>query len=98
MTLTLHSVCSPSGNLVAREIEGEMILVPLAAGTGDAQNEIFALNEIGRAIWGNLDGQRSLQVVADLLGEEFDAPRETIEADVLAFAQDMVDRGMLSAG
>ena len=98
MTLMLHSVCSPSENLVAREIEGEMILVPLTAGTGDAQNEIFTLNELGQALWGKLDGQRSLQAVADLLCEEFDAPRETIKTDLLAFARDMAERGMLSEG
>ena len=33
-----------------REIEGELIIVPLVAGIGDADDELFTLNETGKAI------------------------------------------------
>ena len=41
----------PSEDIVAREIEGELIIVPLAAGIGDMEDELFSLNETGREIW-----------------------------------------------
>ena len=37
----------PSEDVVAREIEGEFIIVPLAAGIGDMEDELYSLNESG---------------------------------------------------
>jgi len=96
--VTLQTVCVPSEDVVAREIEGEIIIVPLVAGIGDADDELYTLNETGKAIWDRLDGQRSLAAVAAELTGEFDAPAAEIEADVLGFAAEMAQRGILAAG
>ncbi len=95
--LTLDAVCAPSDNIVAREIEGDVIIVPLVAGISDADDELYTLNETGRAIWRVLDGRRTLGDVAVALTQEFDAPRAELEADVLGFAAEMVRRGILAA-
>jgi len=93
--LTLDSVCAPSQDIVSREIEGEIVIVPLTSGIGDAEDELYSLNDAGRSIWVLLDGKRSLrEVVITLLGR-FDAPRSEMERDVLSFVEEMVDRGML---
>ncbi len=39
-SVTLHSICAPSDDVVAREIEGAVIIVPLTAGIGDADDEL----------------------------------------------------------
>jgi hypothetical protein len=93
----LGTTCAPSQDVVAREIEGEIIIVPLVAGIGDADDELYTLNETARAIWERLDGKRTLGDVAAELAEEFDAPPEVLEADVLGFASEMVGRGILTA-
>jgi len=59
--LTLKTICIPSDDVVAREIEGDVIIVPLATGIGDAEDELYTLNPTGQAIWQKLDGQRTLQ-------------------------------------
>ena len=46
-TLTLDMICAPSEDVVAREIEGEIVIVPLASGIGDMEDELFTLNETG---------------------------------------------------
>ncbi len=92
---TLETVCLPSEDVVAREIEGEMILVPLVAGIGDADDELYALNDTGKAIWNALDGERTLGQVAKLLFEEFECTPEILREDVLGFAGEMVRRRML---
>ena len=97
MTLTLQTVCTPSDDIVAREIEGEIVIVPLTAGIGDAEDELYSLNETGQAIWKQLDGARTLAEVTDALVDEFDSPRPEIEADVLGFAGEMVRRRILVA-
>ena len=96
-TVTLVTVCVPSDDIVAREIEGEIIIVPLVAGIGDADDELYTLNETGQAIWAQLDGQKTLAEVAAALSAEFDAPADEIEADVLGFAAEMAERGILAA-
>ena len=53
-----RDVCRPSGDVVAREIEGESIIVPLVAGSGDMEDELFTLNDTGKAIWDQFDGRR----------------------------------------
>ena len=49
--IELAGVFSPSDEIVSREIEGEIIIVPLTSGMGDMEDELFTLNETGRAMW-----------------------------------------------
>jgi hypothetical protein len=91
----LKIVCIPSENIVARLIEDEVIIVPLVAGIGDADDELYTLNPTGQAIWQKLNGQRTLGEVVTLLEVEFEAPRPEIEADVLGFSAEMLRRGIL---
>jgi hypothetical protein len=49
--VNLTTICVPSDDVVAREIEGEIVIVPLVAGIGDAGDELYTLNENGQAIW-----------------------------------------------
>jgi hypothetical protein len=95
--VTLQTVCTPSENIVAREVEGEVIIVPLVAGIGDADDELYTLNKTGRAIWQMLDGQRTLGEVAAALVQEFQTSQAELEADVLGFAAEMARRGILAA-
>jgi hypothetical protein len=94
--VTVDTICVPSEDVVAREIEGDMIIVPLVAGIGDADDELYTLNETGKAIWKKLDGQKSLQQISNELKEEFSASDDDIKADVLGFATEMVRRGILA--
>jgi hypothetical protein len=93
--ITLEAILYPSEDVVAREIEGELILVPLTAGIGDMEDELYSLNPSGFAIWQKLDGQRSLGEVVAALAEEYDASRTALEADVLGFAVELTRRGIL---
>jgi hypothetical protein len=93
--VTLATICAPSTDVVAREVAGELIIVPLTAGIGDADDELYTLNDTGQAIWGKLDGNRTLGDVAAALGEEFDTSDADIEADVLGFATELVGRKIL---
>ena len=81
--LTLNAVCMPSENVVAREIEGETVIVPLTAGVGDTESELYSLNPVGQAIWKKLDGHRTLKDVAILLTKEFSAPLNQIESEAI---------------
>ena len=93
----LHAVLLPSQDVVAREIEGEIIIVPLTSGIGDLEDEIYTLNETSRAIWNLLDGKRTLREVFDALSDQFDAPREEIERDLIGLAEELLKRMIIVA-
>ena len=91
----VNTCYTPSNDVVAREIEGELIIVPIVSGIGDIEDELFTLNETGRAIWKELDGKRDLKDVVELLSAEFKAPTEEIEKDVVGFVEELLKRGIL---
>jgi len=94
--IALEAVYARSDDIVSREIEGEVIIVPLVAGIGDAEDELYTLNETGKAVWNRLDGAKSLKVIAAELAEEFDAPLEEIERDIVGLMAEFARRRMVS--
>lgn len=95
--LNLDAVCEPSADIVAREIEGEIVIVPLVAGIGDVEDELYTLNESGQIIWQKLDGRRTLKEVVASIAGEFDVPLSECENDVLGFASELTRRRILIA-
>ena len=95
MTISQNTIYAVSDDVVAREIEGEIIIVPLVAGIGDLEDELFTLNETGKAIWELLDGRRSLQEVTRELSERYTAEPEKIQTDVLGLVGELLRRGMV---
>jgi hypothetical protein len=93
--VNIDAAYCPSEDLVCREIEGELIIVPLVAGMGDMEDELFTLNETGKAIWGKLDGKKSLKAVASELSSEYQAPLGEIEKDVIGLITELLKRKML---
>jgi len=93
--VTLNSRCAPSEDVVAREIEGELVIVPLTSGIGDMEDELYTLNDSGKAIWDRLDGKRSLSNILDELITEYDIERNELEEDVIGLVNELVKRKML---
>ncbi len=91
----LDGVYRPSEDIVAREIEGEIVIVPLVSGIGDMEDELYTLNEAGRAVWRRLDGTKPLREVARELAAEFDAPAGVIEQDVVGLVEELAARKMV---
>ena len=94
-TISLDVAYVPSEEVVARVIEGELIIVPLTAGIGDLEDELYTLNETGKAIWNLLDGKMTLKDVAWKLSAEFEAPEEELQRDVLGLVTELYQRRML---
>jgi hypothetical protein len=95
MEITLDAKCAPSEDVVARLIEDELVIVPLVAGIGDTDDELYTMNETGKAIWSRLDGKRSLRAIAGELAVEFSAPPGEIEKDVLGLMSELAQRKMV---
>jgi hypothetical protein len=93
----LNAAYRPSEDVVVRDIEGELVIVPLVSGVGDMDDELFTVNETGRDIWDRLDGRKTLKEVAAELSSYYDAAVEDIEKDVLGFVGELVRRKILVA-
>lgn len=94
-TIDLNSNYIPSEDVVARKIEDEFLLVPIASGIGDMEDALYTLNETGRIIWQKLDTGKTLNDVINELLKEFDGPRKTIEADVCGIVAELLKMNMV---
>ena len=95
--VSLDGLYMPSEDVVARSIEGELIIVPLVAGIGDLEDELYTLNETGKAIWDRLDGTKKLKDVLAELSAEFEAPVGEIEKDLTGLVEELLRRKILVA-
>lgn len=90
-----NKIYQPSDDVVAREIEGELILVPISSGIGDLEDELYTLNEVGKAIWKKLDGRKNLKLITEELLDEYESDEGRIEEDVIGFIGELLKRGMV---
>jgi hypothetical protein len=85
--LNLTDVLGLTPGVVSRESEDELLVVLPEEG------KYIVLNGTGADVFQLMDGQRSLEDVASVLGERYNVPLERTRADVLTLAQKMLDRG-----
>jgi hypothetical protein len=85
----------PSADIVARVIDGQIIIIPLVAGIGDMEDELYTLNETGKDIWDRLDGTRTIEQIVKDLSAEFDATEDVLRTDVLGLVEELLKRKIL---
>ncbi|MFO7753412.1 MAG: PqqD family protein [Desulfobacteraceae bacterium] len=93
--IDINGIYVQSEDVVAREIEDEFILVPIASGIGDLEDAIYTLNETGKEIWKRLDHGKTVKSLVDELLTEFDAAYETIINDVCGILGELVSLNMV---
>lgn len=91
----LNTIYKLSEDVVAREVQGEFIVIPITSGIAESDDEIFSLNETGRAIWNKLDGKKSLKKIVEILTLEFEGSAEEIERDCLGLSEELFKRKMI---
>jgi pyrroloquinoline quinone biosynthesis protein D len=62
-----------------------------------APERLFDPDEIAVEVLKLCDGARTVGEIADKLAKEYNAPREDIEADIIAMLQDLADKGVVKA-
>ncbi len=90
--VNLHAHYIPSEDVIAREVEGELIIVPLFT---DYDDELFSVNDTGKAIWEKLNSKKSLKAIIDELKITFDASNGQIERDVIEFVEELLKKRIL---
>ena len=93
--IRMDMILSHSCDVVARVIDGALIIVPLTSGMGDMEDDLFSMNETGMAIWNMLDGHRTLAEVAATLASQYEASPGDIERDVAGIVEELLKRKMI---
>jgi hypothetical protein len=94
--VVFNGVYKVSDDVVAREIAGELVLIPISANVGDLESEVYTLNETGHAIWDNLDGVRNLGEITGVLSSIYEASEDgTVGEDVIGLASVLYERGLI---
>ena len=86
----------PSHDIVSREIDGEIVIVPLTAGIGDLSDDLFALNTTAKAVWLLLDGNTTLAQIVTILCGKYEASRKQIEHDVIGLMEELLARKIIT--
>lgn len=92
MAVDKNSVCEISEKIVVREIGEELILVPLFAGVGDLENQIFALEGTAKQIWRKIDGVKNVSQIVEELEQEYEGEHREILEDVMGLISEIEKR------
>ena len=83
------SILKPARDLRFRRIDDEAVVVRQRAG------EVLVMNETAARLLELADGRTSVADWVEVLAGEYEVDREALERDVLAFALDLAEEGML---
>lgn len=83
------SILKPARDVRFRRIDDEAVVVRQRAG------EVLVMNETAARLLELADGRTSVADWVEVLAGEYEVDREALERDVLAFAMDLEDEGML---
>lgn len=86
-----------NGEIVTRAIAGETFLVPIRGRLADMQ-KIFSLNPVGKFIWENLDGVKSLGEISEGIQSVFDVAKEEADADLGSFIAELREEELIVGG
>jgi Coenzyme PQQ synthesis protein D (PqqD) len=87
--ITLSTVLRRRSDVRYRHIEGEAVVVRQSSA------EVLVLNEVGASVLDLADGERDVRAWIDALSEVYDTDLAVLARDVLAFAAEMEDAGLL---
>ena len=90
MNTTLDRSVRIPDEVLFRELQGEAVILNLASST------YFGLDPVGTRIWQLCEAHGSLRSVWQAMQQEFDAPEETLQSDLLAFVDELSAKGLVT--
>ncbi|HYO78106.1 MAG TPA: PqqD family protein [Thermoanaerobaculia bacterium] len=84
-----------SPDVVCRQVGAESILVPIRHNVGNL-DFVYTLSPVAARVWTLLDGNRSIDAIANELSGEFEVDLSTAAADVAALLADLAGASLVS--
>lgn len=83
-------------NVVSRQIEGELIIVPVRSGVGD-MNSLYTLNPVGSVLWEFMAQEHSLPEMVQRVCDEFEVTTSQAKNDIKAFLDSMLEEKLIES-
>jgi hypothetical protein len=90
--VTLTTRPQRSERIIKQEAEGMAVLLSMDSGN------YYSLEELGVRVWELCDGRRSVEEIAAILGDEYDAAAETIQRDLIELLVDLINENLVDEG
>jgi hypothetical protein len=81
-------------DLMARNIAGETLIVPIRNRVGDL-NAIYTLNEVGARVWQMIDATTSATQIVEAISNEYDVTPTEAAVDVAELLDSMEAAGLI---
>lgn len=91
--LSLEDTFTRSPAVVAREFDGEMVLMPVAGSVVDMR-ALFVLNSVATKIWQRLDGVTSLATIVKEIAASHDVGENVAARDAAELVHSLLEAGL----
>ena len=90
MAISMKSKIVRSNDPIAEPVDDELVMADIDAG------KYYGLNDIGTAIWQNLEKQITVEDLCKRLCENYEVTQEQCSAEVVAFLKDLETSGLIN--
>lgn len=95
MTMVLNEVrFVRNREVVSRQIEGELVIVPIRRGVGDL-NSLYTLNPVGSVLWDYMSEGHTVTEMVERICEEFEVGASQARNDIEAFLDSLLEEKLI---
>jgi hypothetical protein len=80
--------------VVSRQIEGELVIVPIRRGVGDL-NSLYTLNSVGSILWEFMTESHTVPEMVNRVCDEFEVTSMQAQADIQEFLGSMLEEKLI---
>jgi hypothetical protein len=80
--------------VVSRQIEGELIIVPIRHGVGDL-NSLYTLNPVGSVLWDFMMEGHTVPEMVQRICDEFDVTTAQAQGDIHDFLDSLLEEKLI---
>lgn len=85
-----------SPEVVARKIQGELIIVPIRRGVGDL-NSLYTLNPVGAVLWDFMNEGHTVAEMVKRVCDEFEVTASEAQADIQSFLDSLMQEKLVES-
>ncbi len=81
-------------DVVSRQIQGELVIVPIRRGVGDL-NSLYTLNSVGSVLWDYMSESHSLPEMITRVCDEFEVTAAQAQSDIEGFLDSLLEEKLI---
>ena len=82
--------------VVSRDIQGELVIVPIRSGVGDL-NSLYTLNPAGSVLWDFMNEGHTIGEMVERVCDEFDVTATQAQSDIETFLDSLMAEELIQS-